>query len=345
MKIKTAILGYGRSGSTLHADPIEKLADFELTAVCDIDAKAREKAYNRFKCRTYEDYREMLQKEVLDLVVIVTRSDQHCRMTCDCLKSGTNVLVTKPWAMNADEAGEMIRAAGQSGKMLLPWLPARWGCDLLKLKELIASGVIGKVFQVRRSEFSFGIRHDWQTLKKYGGGYLLNWGPHLVDQPFQLVGKPVKSVYGEMKQIINPGDVEDVFFAVMKTEDDVTIVSEYNIGSDKLPTWIIQGDRGTIYVKATEIEIHKASLPLPVDKTTHGGLKIDVINANIQGTSMITMNNRYGDPMIIYPHIARVIRGKEQYTVTLESALYLTKLLDAIRKSHATGQVICLLNK
>ena len=69
MKIKTAILGYGRSGSTLHADPIEKLPYFELTAVCDIDPKAKKKASNRFKCRIYDDYLEMLQKETLDLVV------------------------------------------------------------------------------------------------------------------------------------------------------------------------------------------------------------------------------------------------------------------------------------
>ena len=346
MKIKTAILGYGRSGSTLHADPIEKLPDFELTSVCDIDPKAKENASNRFKCRIYDDYMEMLQKETLDLVVIVTQNNQHCRMTCDCLKSGKNVLVTKPWAINADEAEEMIKAAKESEKKLLPWLPARWGCDLLRLKELIESGVIGKVFQVRRSEFSFGIRHDWQTLKKFNGGYLLNWGPHLVDQPVQLIGKPVKSVYGELKQIINPGDVEDVFFAVMKTEDDVTIVSEYNIGSDNLPNWIIQGDKGTIYVKTTEIEIHKASLPDAVDPTTYGNkTKIDVINDRIQGTNMITMNKRYGDSMVIYPHIARVIRGEEQYMVALESALNLTKLLDAIRKSHETGQLICLTDR
>jgi len=133
---------------------------------------------------------------------------------------------------------------------------------------------------------------------------------------------------------------------VMKTEDDVTIVSEYNIGSGELPNWIIQGDKGTIYVKTTEIEIHKASLPDTVDPRAYGNrAKIDVIKDSIQGTNMITMNNRYGDSMVIYPHIARAIRGEEQYMVTLESALNLSKQLDAIRKSHETGQVICLTDK
>lgn len=343
MSLKTAILGYGRSGSTLHADPIEKLPDFNLTAVCDIDPEARGKAYSRFGCRVYEDYKKMLKEEELDLVVIVTRSDQHCRMACDCLEARKNVLVTKPWAVNESEAREMIRSAENSGKLLMPWLPARWGCDLLKLKELIQSGIIGKVFQIRRSEFTFGIRGDWQTEKKLGGGYLLNWGPHLVDQPLQLAGEPVKSVYGELKQVINPGDVEDVFFAVMKTSGGITVVSEFNIGSNKLPNWVIQGDRGTIFVKETDIEIHKANYPESFDPKSYGNpLKIEVITDSANGSNMVTMGNRYGDSLVIYPHIARALCGEEQYMVPLESALNLTRTLDAIRQSSGTGQVVYL---
>ena len=121
----------------------------------------------------------------------------------------------------------------------------------------------------------------------------------------------MKSVYGELKQIINPGDVEDVFFAVMKTEDDITVVSEYNIGSSKLPNWVVQGDRGTIYVKETEIEIHKANYPKIFDPSSYRNpVEIEVIIDNANGTNMVTMGNRYGDSMVIYPHIAKTIRGR-----------------------------------
>jgi predicted dehydrogenase len=84
MPIRTAILGYGRSGSTLHAGPIEKLDDFELVAACDIDAARLEQARTRFGCAVYEDYRRMLADEDLDLVVIVTLSYQHCEMASTC---------------------------------------------------------------------------------------------------------------------------------------------------------------------------------------------------------------------------------------------------------------------
>lgn len=343
MSIRTAILGYGRSGSTTHANPIEKLADFHLTAVCDIDPEAREKASRRFDCRIYENYREMLDKEPLDLVVIVTRSHQHAAMVCDCLMAGKNVLVTKPWALNACEAREMMSAARQSGRLLMPWLPARWASDLMRLRELVASGAIGKVFQVRRCEFTFGIRSDWQTKKEYGGGYLLNWGPHLVDQPLQLIGEPVKSVYGEMKQIINPGDVEDVFFSVMRTRSGVTVLSEFNIGAGNPPNWVVQGDRGTIYVRETKIEIHRADLSRSFDPKSYGSAPhIEVSDDHAEGTNRITERNRYGDSMLIYPHIASAIRGEEPYAVTMESALNLTCVLDAIRESSETGRVVSI---
>jgi len=314
-----------------------------MTAVCDIDAEACEKAHKRFGCETYKNYTDMLDMQNLDLVVIVTRSDQHCQMACDCLEAGVNVLVTKPWAVNTGEAKRMISASKDSGKMLLPWLPARWGSDLARLRELIASGVIGKVFQVRRSEYSFGIRNDWQTLKKCGGGYLLNWGPHLVDQPVQLIGQKVKSVYGHMKQVINPGDVEDVFFAVMKTENNVTIVSEYNICTPYLPNWVVQGDKGTIFVNNDSILIHKAKFADTADAGSYGDeAEIEIASDAIDGGNTINMGNRYGDPMVVYPHIAQAVRGEVPYMVTLESALHLSEILDAVRKSDQTGEAVRL---
>jgi predicted dehydrogenase len=144
-----------------------------------------------------------------------------------------------------------------------------------------------------------------------------------------------------MKQVINPGDAEDIFFAVMKTTDNVTIVSEFNICSDKLPNWVVQGDRGTIFVKGTEIEIHKASFPESIDSKAYASpAKIDVIKEDSKGLD----NNRFGDSMVIYRHIAKAIKGEEAYKVTPESALQLTVLLDAVRKSNEAGQVVRLLD-
>jgi len=267
MNIRTAILGYGRSGSSMHAGAIAQNDAFEMVAVCDIDPERQQQAAERFGCTIYDDYHRMLENEHLDLVSIVTRSDQHCPMTCDCLAAGVNVLVTKPWAVNEAEARRMVASAEASGKLLLPWLPARWSRDLRRLQQVLAEKVIGNVFLVRRAVCSFGTRSDWQTEKRYGGGYLLNWGPHIVDPPVVLMGSPVRSVYGRMKQTITPGDVEDLFLAVMNLADGTVVQAEYTIAVEDLPGWFIQGDRGTIVIRGRDLKIYRNTPELPDDPT------------------------------------------------------------------------------
>lgn len=338
MKIRTAILGYGRSGSTMHAGAIENNDSFKMNAVCDIDPERLDQASERFACKTYSDYHEMLRTEQLDLVCIITRSDQHCEMTRDCLAAGVNVLVTKPWATNVAEAESMIACARESGVKLLPWLPARWGCDLHRLKELIAGGAIGKVFMIRRVVSSFGTRDDWQTQRCYGGGYLLNWGAHIIDPPMVLAGSRVETVYGRMKQTINPGDAEDLFMAVMTLADGTIIQAEFTISAAELPGWVIQGDRGTIVIHGNNIKISRSKLANTSDPTQYAYMQPDDISI----TEEIIPGAVYGDEHEIYTQIAAAIRGENEFPVTPGDALELSRVFDAIRTSSEENRIITM---
>lgn len=338
MTIRTAILGYGRSGSTMHAGAIEGCEAFEMTAVCDIDPQRREQAAERFGCPVYEDRHEMLRQEELDLVCVITRSDQHAAMACDCLEAGVNVLVTKPWAANEAEAQSMIAAAGRSGKLLLPWLPARWGCDLRRLKELVSGGAIGKPFLVRRVVNSFATRNDWQTERAHAGGYLLNWGAHIVDPPVQLLGQPVQSVYGCMRQLINPGDAEDLFMAVMTLADGSLVQAEYTISVQEMPTWVVQGDGGTITVRGMDMVVHSSTPQRPGDPTrfeTMQSAGTTVLEERLEG-------NPYGDEHEIYRELARAVRAETEPPVSPADALALTRVFDAIRLSSDENRVVTL---
>ena len=338
MNIRTAILGYGRSGSSMHAGAIAQNDAFEMVAVCDIDPERQQQAAERFGCTIYDDYHRMLESEHLDLVSIVTRSDQHCPMTCDCLAAGVNVLVTKPWAVNEVEARRMVASAEASGKLLLPWLPARWSRDLRRLQQVLAEKVIGNVFLVRRAVCSFGTRSDWQTEKRYGGGYLLNWGPHIVDPPVVLMGSPVRSVYGRMKQTINPGDVEDLFLAVMNLADGTVVQVEYTIAVEDLPNWFIQGDRGTIVVRGRDLKIYRNVPDRPDDPTQFTTMKSseeETIEETLEGPL-------YGDENEIYAEVARAIRGEKAFPVAPADALELSRILDAIRTASEENRVVIL---
>ena len=338
MTIRTAILGYGRSGSTMHAGAIEHNEPFQMVAVCDIDQERRQQAADRFGCAVYDNYHRMLEQEDLDLVSVITRSDQHCRMTCDCLEAGANVLVTKPWAVNAAEGQRMVDAAKSTGQRLFPWLPARWGSVFRRLKTLIDADTIGDVFLIRRAVFSFATRCDWQIERRYGGGYLLNWGPHIVDPPVLLAGSPVKSAFGRLRQVINPGDGEDVFFAVLTLADGTIVQAEYSIAVEPLPEWFIQGDRGTIIANGKTIRICKNIPAQPDDPTRYGDMKSKdeaMVEETVQGAP-------YGDQNVVYAEVAEALQRGAPFAVAPEDALQLSKTLDAIRKSSETGDVVTL---
>lgn len=334
-RIRTAILGYGRNGSTMHAGPIEKHSDlFEMVSVCDIDPAALKKAKDRFKCPVYEDYHKMLEEMKPELVVIVTRSYQHAQMAIDCLMAGSNVLVTKPMATNVPDAIRMIKAAEKSGKMLLPWLPARWGCDVKRLKEIVDAGTIGKVTEIHRSVHSFATRCDWQTELKYGGGYILNWGPHLIDQPIQLTNGKVKCVWADVKQLINPNDGEDDYTIITTTTDGVTVYSGYHCSIYNEPAWLIKGDRGTIVVRGSEIEINKATIPEKIDATEYRN------KVEIETTKETLKGNCYGDEYEVYKHIAAAIKGECKYAVELDTALRLIRIIEAAKLSAQTHEAV-----
>jgi len=336
--LKVAILGYGRSGSTMHAGAVEESEQFQMAAVCDIELARRQQARERFGCRVYEDYRRMLSREELDLVVIVTRSDQHCEMACACLEAGVNVLVTKPWCVNEAEALRMMEAAERSGRLLLPWLPARWGSDLARLREIVGAGTIGQVFCVRRAVFGFGIRNDWQTESRYGGGYVLNWGPHIVDTAVLLAGSPVQSVYGWTKQVNDPGDVEDVFFAVLRLVDGTLVQAERSVSPRGLPNWYVQGSRGTIIAEGRHVTVCRGEPPRPSDPTDYAATKASEpeLAHETVGPSI------YGDEHQIYAEVALAVRGERPFPVTPQDALELTRVLDAIKLSARENRVVAL---
>ena len=336
--IRTAIIGYGRNGSTMHAGALEANPDFEVVAVCDTSSERREGASARFACETHSDHHRMLENEKLDLVCVVSRSDQHCPMTCDCLAAGVNVMVTKPWGLHLAEAKRMVEVSAQSGSLLLPWLPARWGCDFLRLRQLLAEEVIGNVFMIRRVVCGFAARDDWQTEIRYGGGYLLNWGLHLIDPPILLAGGEVESVYGRLKKAINPGDGEDLFLALINLAGGVLVQAEYTVAVENLPDWFVQGDRGTIVVRDGVLKIYRKDPGKPDDPTDYSAMEGsggDVLEENLEGAI-------YGDEHEIYRAISKAIRGQAEFPITHADVLNRTYLLDAIRDSDRENRVVNL---
>jgi scyllo-inositol 2-dehydrogenase (NADP+) len=336
MAIKTAIIGYGRTAVIHHTATLKKHPEFEVVGVYDIEPEAMQNAVEQFGCKTYHSYQEFVHSPDFEFAIVLTFSHTHAAIAVDLLNAGKNVLVTKPWAMTLDEADELTTIATRNNRKVIPFLPLHWGCDLAKIREVIASGAIGKVFQIVRSQNTFGKRVDWQTIKSYGGGYLNNWGPHLFGQAIDVLGERVKEIYAVKRQVINPGDTEDMFYAVMTTESGVLLNIEHNIATENLPHWVVRGNKGTIYVTNDEMDIHTVTHPEVIDPKAYR------CDTEVQKTHLTLEGRRFGDPYIIYSHLAEVLHGKTPYAVPLADARHLTEVMVATHESADKGIIVRL---
>lgn len=343
-RIKTAIIGCGRNARELHTPILTKHPEFEVVGLYDIRPENANSLCEHFvanghNCKVYDTREDLLASDV-QFVVVLTDSHMHTEVSAACLRAGKHVLVTKPWALDAADADFIIEEAKQAkekfGVSLMPFLPQHKGSDLTTVREFMENKGIGDVYCIRRTGATFGKRYDWQLYRRFGGGYLNNWGPHLLGQLMEVTREPIVKVYAETRQIIMEGDCEDMFNAVLTTKSGLILHCEFNIMVDTQPHWVVQGSKGTIYITNGDIEVHKITYPGPINPAAYRSKFDDAVEK-------YPLPGQYnGDRYQIYTEIAEVVRGNAEYYVPLTFTRNLTDVCDAIHKSAATGEVVHL---
>ena len=251
--IQIAIVGLGRSGWAIHAKQLQKRQDYKIVDVVDPDPKRLAEASQAFACGAYPNLESLLKHSKTDLVVIATPSIVHEGDAIAVLKSGRHCLVEKPMAMSFAGAQRMIAAARKSKRKLFVHHNYRFihpdypfGKEFRHLREIIDSGILGRVFEIRHCWFSFSRRNDWQTLRKNGGGLLNNSCPHSIDVILNLLDAPVVSLLGDLQHIKDAGDCEDHVHVLLKAKNgrvaDMTVSTAAALPS---PKWMLLGSCGT----------------------------------------------------------------------------------------------------
>jgi len=247
--INVGIAGLGRSGWNIHANAFSHLPDhYTVVAVCDPDPQRQGEARERFNCRTYDDYAGLVADEAIELMVVATPSHLHTEHTVAALKTDKHVIVEKPMAKDLAGVEAMMAAAQETGKILTVNQNRRYSADFLKVKDVIDSGVLGRVVQIRINVNRFARRWDWQTLKKYGGGDLNNTGAHFVDMAMLLIDDPAPEIFCHMENTpLYAGDAESHIKIILKPKRGPLIDLELtNTCAFPQDTWLVMGTQGTL---------------------------------------------------------------------------------------------------
>ena len=152
--IRVGIVGLGRSGWNIHAKTILGLREgFELAAVTDPDAERRNEAVAACGgCRAYEDFETMIGDKTLEPIVVASPNRFHTGHSIAALKAGKHVVCEKPFALTTEDADRTIEAAEDAERVVAPFQNRRYEPHLLKVKEIINSGILGQIVQIRRKD-------------------------------------------------------------------------------------------------------------------------------------------------------------------------------------------------
>jgi len=244
--LRVGIMGQGRSGRNIHAEYLKDDPRFEIVAVADLLPDRRERAEREYGCATYEDVADLLARGDLDLVVNALPSHLHAPVTLQGLEAGQNMLCEKPLARRAAEVDALIAASERQGRLLAIFQQSRFAPYFVKVREVVASGVLGRIVAIKIRFNGFARRWDWQTLQEYAGGSLLNTGPHPLDQALQLMacdGMP--DVWCKMDRVNSYGDAED-YVKLLLTAPGKPLVDLEISSCDAYPryTYQLQGSQG-----------------------------------------------------------------------------------------------------
>lgn len=340
--VKIGIVGLGRAGWGMHCRELDShQSQFQITAVCDPIASRRQSAAEKYGCHTYENIEQLIIDPDVELVDIASRSSDHFSHGMLALTAGKKVLMEKPFCLNHQEAKTLAETAKTHGTELYIRHNRRFDPDFLHVREMIDSGILGEVYSIKLYRHSYQRRDDWQTLKIYGGGQLLNWGPHIIDHGLQLLQSPLKSIWSDLKQIAAAGDSEDHVKIILTGEGGRTIDIEISGGSVlPSPTYQIYGSQGGLSLSGNELLLKYLDPErLPSEKKANPGTPGEEFGSS--GTFQTTEELHWIEKSLqVAPHqnynlwdeLYNAIRCGHRFPIRIEEALEVMKVISEVKK-------------
>lgn len=221
----------------------------EIAAVASRDgAKAQAYAAEHGIARSHGSYEDLLADGELDAVYISLPNGMHHEWTLKAIDAGKHVLVEKPYSRRAAEAEEAWEAAASAGLVVMEAFMWRHHPQAAKAKELVDSGAIGRLREIRTT-FSFPLfdHANVRMVAELDGGALMDVGCYCVSGARLLGGEPER-VFGE--QVTGPTGVDVDFYGVLRFPGDVVGIFDASFTLPKRQRLEAVGEEGTLVLEA-----------------------------------------------------------------------------------------------
>lgn len=344
--IRIGIAGLGRAGLQMHIPELEAYPElFKIMAVCDPVKERRDLVLERYpECRTYRRYEDLLADPDVELVDIATRSDEHAAHVMSALKTNKWVNVERPFCRDYDEAMVLRAAAIKAGNKLLVRHNYRFEPAFVQVKEVVDSGVLGEIYDIKIRRGTYERRDDWQVVKRCAGGAALAWVPAFLDQALELLHTPPVKVWSDFKRVASVGDAEDYVRIILRNLAGLTVDMEYSGGRiGEMPQFVLTGTKGrfTLYPDASEGTLRYLD---PKQKLARRRSSVRTPPLGSFGTAetlrwietKVPVNPKADSGMsLIWEAVFNAIRENKPYPVPLDTAIETMRIITLVKKESS----------
>jgi predicted dehydrogenase len=337
--LRTGLVGYGFGGRFFHAPLLASAAEVELLGVVTTSPERAELVRHETGRDVFGSL-EALAAAGAEAVAVSTPAATHMPLTQEALRRGLAVVCDKPFALDAASARATVELAESLGVPLTAYQNRRWDSDFLTLRHLVDGGRLGTV---TRFESRFERYQPDPGPPAAGGGSLLDFGSHLVDQALVLLG-PVTSVHAE--QHVNAAGLDDDVFLALGHRDGgwSHLWGSWRQGAPG-PRFRVTGTAAT-YVVPTLMDVQEELLLSGASPATLGdawGVEPEDRWGHLStGDRRETVPTLPGAWDTFYPAFATAVRGGGPLPVDPWDAVATATVLDAAQQSATTGRTVLL---
>ena len=342
--LRIALVGAGEVCEHKHLRVLGEVTGAKVVALADPDAARLRHVGDRYGIPLrFSEPERCFDVEVADIVGILTPPGTHTGLAVEALRRERHVLVEKPLALSLADCDALVAAASGSRKLAMTGFHMRWHRLLAQAREIVSSGVLGKLESIRgtwNSPRGDEIAPPWKRARVTGGGAVVELGVHLFDQWRWLTGAEVVDVFARARHGTRDDESATISATLSNGMLAEAVVSERTSHDIEIE---VCGDQGRLRVSCQRFD----GLELFARRETAGmmGPRARAMARTMRelprGLARMKKLGDYGDSYRgQWQHLVDCIRGGASPACTMSDGREATRVALAASASASTGRAV-----
>jgi predicted dehydrogenase len=297
--------------------------------------------------RIVRSMEELLAIREIRLVVIATPNDTHYSLAMQCLETGRDVVVDKPFSTTLEEAKSLVEFAKRRGRRITVYQNRRYDGDFQAIRKLVAEGALGRVvrFETNYDRYRPQLKPGaWRETTRPGSGILFDIAPHLIDHALALFGLP-EAITADVRIERENALADDAFDIMLHYPRGMRALLRSSIlAVAQRPRFVLHGTQASFAKQTVDPQENNlrhgnipASGPWGAEPEENWGVLTIPDRDKVAQRRIPSVNCDFRD---YYANVRDTLLGKAEAAVSPEWAVNVMRLLEMARESSEKRRTI-----